>query len=161
MSIAYLSLGSNVGDRIANIRDCIARLDKLGKVLRTSSLYETEPMEFVSQPWFLNCAVSLETALTPHELLVGIQAIEADLGRNRVQNKGPRTIDIDILLFDDLILSEPTLQIPHPAMKRRRFVLEPLSEIAPEAFDRKSKKTAAQMLAELDGAGGQVRRLAL
>jgi 2-amino-4-hydroxy-6-hydroxymethyldihydropteridine diphosphokinase len=159
MSIAYLSLGSNVGDRSANIRDCIARLGNFGKVLKKSSLYETEPMEFVSQPWFLNCAISLETALTPYELLAGLQAIEADLGRNRVLDKGPRTIDIDILLFDDLILTEPKLQIPHPAMSHRRFVLEPLSEIAPDAFDPRSRKTAAQMLAELDGAEGQVRRL--
>jgi 2-amino-4-hydroxy-6-hydroxymethyldihydropteridine diphosphokinase len=159
MSIAYLSLGSNIGDRRANIRDCITRLDKLGKVLRTSSLYETEPVEFVSQPWFLNCAVSLKTSLNPHELLAGIQAIEADLGRNRVLDKGPRTIDIDILLFDDLVVTQPTLKIPHPAIGQRRFVLEPLSEIAPDAFDPRLKKTAAQMLAELDKAGGQVRRL--
>jgi 2-amino-4-hydroxy-6-hydroxymethyldihydropteridine diphosphokinase len=117
-------------------------------------------MEFVSQPWFLNCAVSLETALTPYELLAGIQAIEADLGRNRVLDKGPRTNDIDILLFDDLVVTQSTLKSPHQAMSRRRFVLEPLNEIAPEAFDPRLKKTAAQMLTELDGAEGQVRRLA-
>jgi 2-amino-4-hydroxy-6-hydroxymethyldihydropteridine diphosphokinase len=160
MSIAYLSIGSNLGDRSGNIRDCIADLETLGKVLRASSLFETEPMEFVSQPWFLNCAVSLETALTPYELLTGIQAIEADLGRNRALDKGPRTIDIDILLFDDLIVTQTSLKIPHPAMSRRRFVLEPLREIAPDAFDPQSKKTVAQMLAELDEAGGQVWRLA-
>lgn len=160
MSIVYLSIGSNIGDRGANLRDCITRLDKVGKVLRISSLYETEPMEFVSQPWFLNCVACLETALTPHKLLAGIQAIEADLGRNRVLDKGPRTIDIDILLIDDLVLSDPTLQIPHPAISQRRFVLEPLNEIAPDAFDPRSKKTASQMLAQLDGAGGQVHCLA-
>jgi 2-amino-4-hydroxy-6-hydroxymethyldihydropteridine diphosphokinase len=158
MSVAYLSLGSNLGDREANIRDCVVRLAVLGKVIRASSLFETEPVEFRAQPWFLNCAVQLETDLAPRELLTGIQKIEADLGRNRVVDKGPRTIDIDILLFGDRIVSEPDLHIPHPAMAQRRFVLEPLSEIAPNVVHPKTRKTIADMRAELP-AEGRARRL--
>ena len=159
MSVAYLSLGSNLGDRAANIRECISRLKDCGKVAGISSLYETEPMELLEQPWFLNCAVELETSLSPPELLACIQTVEADLGRNRVVDKGPRTIDVDILLYDDLIVDESALQIPHPAMNQRRFVLEPLSEIAPQVLHPRLGKSAAQMLAELSGTAGQVRRL--
>jgi 2-amino-4-hydroxy-6-hydroxymethyldihydropteridine diphosphokinase len=159
MSVAYLSLGSNLGDRAANIRECISRLKGCGKVAGISSLYETEPMELLEQPWFVNCAVELETSLSPHELLACIQTIEADLGRNRVVDKGPRTIDVDILLYDELIVDEPALQIPHPAMNQRRFVLGPLSEIAPQVLHPRLDKSVAQMLAELRGTSGQVRRL--
>jgi len=159
MSVAYLSLGSNLGDRAANIRECISRLKGCGRVARISSLYETEPMELLEQPWFLNCAVKLETSLSPRELLACIQKIEADLGRNRVVDKGPRTIDVDVLLYDDVIVDDSALKIPHPAMTRRRFVLEPLSEIAPEVLHPLAGKSAQQMLAELKGAKGQVRRL--
>lgn len=159
MSVAYLSLGSNLGDRAANIRECISRLKDCGEVAGISSLYETEPMELLEQPWFVNCAVELQTRLGPHELLACIQIIEADLGRNRVVDKGPRTIDVDILLYDDLVVDEVALQIPHPAMTQRRFVLEPLSEIAPQALHSRSGKSATQMLAELKETVGQVRRL--
>lgn len=159
MSVAYLSLGSNLGDREANIRECIVRLAALGKVIKTSSLFETEPMERQDQPWFLNCAVQLETELSPRELLAGIQKIEAELGRNRVVDKGPRTIDIDILLFDNQIVSDTDLKIPHPAMTRRRFVLEPLSEIAANVVHPRVRKTIAAMRSELPEGEGHVRRL--
>src|SRR5690348_9598885 len=99
MHIAYLSLGSNLGDRTANLQNCIDRLNGIGNVSRVSSFYETEPMELREQPWFLNCVVEVKTNLSPGDLLFAIERIEAQLGRRRDMAKGPRTIDIDILLF--------------------------------------------------------------
>lgn len=128
----YLSLGSNVGDRAANLETAIDRLGTLGKVMAVSSFYETEPVEFAAQPWFLNCAVELDTERRPKQLLAAILDIEKEMGRRRVQKKGPRTLDIDILLFGNSIIKMQGLTIPHPAMHERRFVLEPLAEIAPE-----------------------------
>jgi 2-amino-4-hydroxy-6-hydroxymethyldihydropteridine diphosphokinase len=128
----YLSLGSNVGDRTANLKTAIDRLGTLGKVMAVSSFYETEPVEFAAQPWFLNCAVELDTKKMPKQLLAAILDIEKEMGRRRVQRKGPRTLDIDILLFGSSIIKMPGLTIPHPAMHERRFVLEPLTEIAPD-----------------------------
>ena len=131
-TLVFLSLGSNVGDREANLRDAQKRLGAVGRVTAVSSFYETEPVEFTEQPWFLNCAVALETAQTPQQLMTSILNIEEAMGRRRVQKKGPRSIDIDILLFGDAVLDSPEVTIPHPAMHERRFVLEPLAEIAPE-----------------------------
>jgi 2-amino-4-hydroxy-6-hydroxymethyldihydropteridine diphosphokinase len=155
--LAYLSLGSNVGDRVAHLRDAIARLESIGRVVSVSSFYETEPVEVTDQPWFLNCAVGLETALTAEQLMARLLQIEQKMGRRRIQKKGPRTIDIDILLFDDLILDSPDVTIPHPAMQKRRFVLEPLAEIAAEARHPGVKKTIRELLEELP-AGAIVRR---
>jgi 2-amino-4-hydroxy-6-hydroxymethyldihydropteridine diphosphokinase len=129
----YLSLGSNVGDRAGNLEAAIERLGKLGKVMAVSSFYETEPVEFAAQPWFLNCVVELDTERMPKQLLAAILDIEKEMGRRRIQKKGPRTLDIDILLFGNSIVKMKGLTIPHPAMHERRFVLEPLAEIAPEA----------------------------
>src|SRR5690348_9999164 len=112
MHVAYLSLGSNLGDRAAILKTSIRNLARLGNVRKVSSFYETEPMEVRHQPWFLNCVVELETNLMARNLLVGIQSIEAELGRHRDISKGPRTIDIDILLFDSEIICESDLQIP-------------------------------------------------
>src|SRR6185437_62633 len=127
---AYLSLGSNLGDRAANLQKCIRLLSNLGDVAKISSLYETEPMELREQPWFLNCVVELETQLSARQLLSGIQQIEAKLGRSREIDKGPRTIDIDILLYDSEVIKDNDLEIPHPTMQKRRFVLAPLAEIS-------------------------------
>ncbi len=157
---AYLSLGSNVGDRLANLQHCIRLLSKLGDVAKISSFYETEPMELREQPWFLNCVVELQTDLSARQILSGIQQIEAELGRNRAINKGPRTIDIDILLFDSEIISENDLQIPHSAMHARRFVLAPLVELSPGLMHPLLGKTAKQLLSELGADAGEVRRLA-
>jgi 2-amino-4-hydroxy-6-hydroxymethyldihydropteridine diphosphokinase len=141
----YLSLGSNVGDRAANLRTAINRVSSLGDVMAVSSFYETEPVEFAAQPWFLNCAVELDTEKMPKQLLAGILDIEREMGRRRVQKKGPRTLDIDILLFGNSIIQTKALTIPHPAMQERRFVLEPLAEIAPEARHPVIKRTVREL----------------
>src|SRR5579863_4020252 len=158
-STAYLSLGSNLGNREQSLRDAIARLAKAGKVVQQSSIYETEPVEFTAQPWFLNCVVELETDLTPQRLMAELLAIEQEMGRERTQKKGPRVIDLDILLFGDLVTSSADLTIPHPAMQERRFVLEPLVEIAPQVTHPRLKKTAKELLERLPS-GQSVRQIA-
>ncbi|MBZ5550243.1 MAG: 2-amino-4-hydroxy-6-hydroxymethyldihydropteridine diphosphokinase [Acidobacteriia bacterium] len=156
--LVYLSLGSNVGNRAAHLRAAIERLAEAGTVKARSSLYETEPVDFRDQPWFLNCVVALETGNSPRDLLAHALAIEEGMGRRRTRDKGPRTIDIDILLFEDCVLDEPGLKIPHPAMHERRFVLEPLAEIAAEAVHPVLKETARQLLEALP-TGQSVRRV--
>ena len=143
--IAYLSLGSNLGDREANLRAAIDGLGTLGEVIAVSSFYETEPVEFTAQPWFLNCAVKLDTEKMPKQLLASILHIEQQLGRRRVQKKGPRAIDIDILLFGNSIIETTGLTVPHPAMQERRFVLEPLAEIASDARHPGLKRTIREL----------------
>jgi len=156
--LVYLSLGSNVGDREAQLRDALARLGAAGRVVALSSVYETEPVELTGQPWFLNCAVALETEKSPEELMTAILDIEQEMGRRRVLRKGPRSIDIDILLFGGTIMDSTELTIPHPAMHQRRFVLEPLAEIAPELQHPVLKKTIRELLDALPP-GQAVRRV--
>lgn len=132
--VVYLSLGSNLGDREANLRTAIEKLGKVGTVAAVSSFYETEPVGVTAQPWFLNCAVKLDTEKMPRQLIAAILSIEQSMGRQRKpQQKAPRTIDIDILLFGSSIIEIPSLTIPHPRLHERHFVLEPLAEIAPDA----------------------------
>jgi 2-amino-4-hydroxy-6-hydroxymethyldihydropteridine diphosphokinase len=154
----FLSLGSNVGDREANLNSAISRLGELGKVVRVSFFYETEPVEFTRQPWFLNCAVEFDTDKMPKQLMAAILKIEQAMGRRRVQKKGPRTIDIDILLFGNSVVESPDLTIPHPALHQRRFVLEPLAEIAPELRHPVFKQTVRELRDALP-AGQTVRKI--
>ena len=141
----YLSLGSNLGDRAANLKSAIDRLRAFGEVMAVSSFYETEPIEVIAQPWFLNCAVKFDTEKMPKQLLAGILHLEHEMGRQRKQKKGPRIIDIDILLFGGSIIKLPGLSIPHPAMHERRFVLEPLAEIAGEVRHPVLKKSISEL----------------
>lgn len=154
----YLSLGSNIGDRAANLQSAIEELSRFGKVAAVSSFYETEPVEVTKQPWFLNCAVSLDTARTPGQLLRALLEIERTMGRQRTQQKGPRKIDIDILLFGDSSVNTASLTIPHPAMHERRFVLEPLAEIAPDIRHPLLNKTVQELRDSLPP-GQTVRRV--
>lgn len=156
--LVYLSLGSNIGDREAQLQNAIARLGAAGRVVAVSSFYETEPVEFTQQPRFLNCAIALETSKTPQQLMTAILRIEEEMGRLRVRKKGPRSIDIDIVLFGDAIVDSEDLTIPHPAMHQRRFVLDPLTEIAPDVLHPVLKKTVRELRDALP-AGPTVRKL--
>jgi 2-amino-4-hydroxy-6-hydroxymethyldihydropteridine diphosphokinase len=145
--VIYLSLGSNVGDRPENLRGAIVALAKAGvEVLRVSSVYETQPVDYLDQAWFLNMALEAETELGALELLHALREIEAQMGSQKLIAKGPRLIDMDILLYGDQVIDTPELQVPHPRMHLRRFVLEPLAEIAPDVRHPVSRLSATEML---------------
>jgi 2-amino-4-hydroxy-6-hydroxymethyldihydropteridine diphosphokinase len=152
LKTAYLSLGSNVGDREAHLRHALERLEAADvHVAAKSQVYETEPQDLAGQPWFLNLAAEVETDLFPMQLLSRIQKIERDLGRQRLRAGGPRTADIDILFYGRFVIDTPQLVVPHPRLHLRRFVLEPLSEIASDLRHPVLRKTVREMLAELQG----------
>ncbi len=165
MPTAYIALGSNLGDRTQALSSSIIQLSSLGRVAALSSLYETEPVGYHDQPAFLNAVVALETQLEPLPLLRGLLAIERQLGRDRSQgpSKGPRTLDLDLLLMGDWIVAGGELSLPHPALAQRRFVLAPLAEIAPELRHPETNLAMADLLALLPDEGenrvSAVRRL--
>ena len=155
MQIAYIGMGGNLaswaGEPEATLTAAAHRLDSLGRVVRRSSLYSTAPVGFAEQPRFVNAVVALETELAPQLLLDGLLTIEQEFGRERTASSqnGPRTLDLDILLFGDLEISEPELEIPHPRLTKRAFVLIPLHEIAPQAVIPGLAKTVQRLLASL------------
>jgi len=147
MKTAYLGLGSNMGDREANLRACIERLQAPDlRVLRVSPVYETEPVDYTGQRWFLNLVVEAGTSLFPMQLLARTARIERALGRVRAVPKGPRTIDIDILLYSKAVVRSEALEIPHPRMSERRFVLAPLADLAPDLRHPVTHRRVSEML---------------
>jgi len=155
MVIVYLSLGGNMGNREANLTQAIEQIEAGGvSITRLSSVYETEPVGLRDQPWFLNLVCEGETSLSPIDLLDMLQAIEREMGRVRTVRWGPRPIDVDILLYGDLILDSRRLTIPHRLMADRAFVLVPLVEIAPDAVHPGLKATARELLSRIEPASG-------
>jgi len=155
----YLSLGSNLGDRAANIERALTRLGEEDvRIVRGSSFYQTEPVELRQQGWFLNIAAEAETELMPRQMLRVIRNIERELGRKRIVRSGPRTIDIDILLFGENRVNAAELEIPHPRMTERRFVLVPMVEIAPAVRHPVLRSTMTELLAATDDRS-HVRRM--
>ena len=153
---AYIALGSNLGDREGTLRSAIDALRQLGSVDAISSFYETAPVGLVEQPDFLNAVIALRTALPPQELMAALLRIEQQHGRDRSVSvpKGPRTLDLDLLSYGDVVMETPTLTLPHPSLAERRFVLVPLTEFAPQWRHPVSGKTAANLLTELSQHGG-------
>jgi len=129
----YLCLGSNLGERAENLEQAIAALAGAGvRVRRRSAIYETEPVDFLDQPVFLNCVLEAETSLPPSQLLKALQGIERQMGSKKLIARGPRLIDLDVIFYASLALRTPEIEIPHPRMGERRFVLVPLAELAPK-----------------------------
>lgn len=157
MKTIYLGLGSNIGDREANLAEAVGRLGAADlKVIRVSPIYETEPVDYTDQRWFLNQVVEAETTLFPVMLLSRVGRIERELGRVRRVPKGPRIIDIDILLYGRTVVRMADLEIPHPRMGERRFVLAPLADLAPELMHPVTHQTIRRML---EAAPPQIARL--
>lgn len=150
MKTVYIALGSNLGDRVENLllaRERIASPHV--RLTRASSIYETAPRDILDQPWFLNQVVAAETTLFPRQLLARLLRIEREMGRQRVIAKGPRVIDLDILLFGDAVIHTAGLEVPHPRMAERRFVLEPLAELAPALRPPRGNRTVQEMLTKV------------
>jgi 2-amino-4-hydroxy-6-hydroxymethyldihydropteridine diphosphokinase len=154
----YLSLGSNRGDRVVNLRRAMEQLNHAGvKVERVSSFYKSEPVDFGPQAWFLNCVIEASTELMPMKLLKAVKSVEWTLGRRPGVNKGPRPIDIDILLYENVVVRTAALTIPHERMNERRFVLVPLQELAPATRHPVSRRTVSEMLKDSPGLSQVVR----
>jgi len=152
--LCYIALGSNLGDRHANLRQAIKLLGQTAsvRVLRVSSFHETEPVGGPPQGKYINAVAEVETELSPHALLSELHSVERQLARTRDIRWGPRTIDLDIILMGDLVVQEPSLVIPHPRMHEREFVLRPLCELAPGALHPKLHRTVAELLEALANA---------
>jgi len=145
---AYLALGTNLGNRLGNLRAALTALASQVRIMAKSRIYETQPWGFTDQPAFLNIAVRIETDLSPAALLTFLKKLEADLGRTPTFRNGPRLIDLDILFYNNLILNPPPLVIPHPRLHERAFVLVPLADVGAEVVHPLFKKSVAELLSE-------------
>jgi 2-amino-4-hydroxy-6-hydroxymethyldihydropteridine diphosphokinase len=151
MKTVYVSLGSNVGDRERQIAAAIHALGARGiRITRQSSIYSTEPVDVAAQGWFLNCVLEIETDLMPRQLLRAFKEIENELGRRHTIRRGPRVIDLDLLLYGTSVISTPDLEVPHPRMTQRRFVLVPLAEIAPALRHPVENRSMEELLGETE-----------
>jgi 2-amino-4-hydroxy-6-hydroxymethyldihydropteridine diphosphokinase len=148
MTIVYLGLGSNIGDKEASINKAITMITRAGDVKRVSPLYLTEPVGDIEQEWFLNCVVEVETDKDPEALLSSLQIIEKKLGKKKTVKNGPRTMDIDILLYGNQIMNLKDLVIPHPRLHQRLFVLQPMMDLNPDFVHPVLKKTIRELSAE-------------
>lgn len=149
----YIALGTNIGDRAENMQQALKELESIMQVEERSPIYETPPWGLVDQPDFLNQVVRGETELSPVELIKALKEIESEMGRVPTIRYGPRLIDLDLLLYDDLVFETEKLSIPHPRMRGRAFVLVPLADLAPEIIHPVYGETVIEMLAEVDPAG--------
>ena len=154
MATAYIAMGANLGDRGETLRQAAHRLTALGRIAAVSSLYETEPIGYVAQPSFLNAVVAMETTLAPADILAALLDIERDLGRTRTFPNAPRTLDLDLLLVDDTVLTGDELTLPHPRLHERSFVLTPLAEIAPEMMHPILRRSISDLLFTLPDRSG-------
>jgi 2-amino-4-hydroxy-6-hydroxymethyldihydropteridine diphosphokinase len=151
---AYIGMGANLGDRLATLNDAVDRLSAFGMVRAVSSVYETDPMGMLDQPPFLNAAAGMRTSFPPEQLMAGLLQIERDLGRVRTVRNAPRTIDLDLLLYDGAVIETADLTVPHPALHERAFVLVPLAEIAPHAEHPVLGVSIHELLGRLEPAEG-------
>jgi len=148
MTVVYLGLGSNMGNKEDQIKAAISRLSQIGKVIKVSSLYLTEPVGVTDQDWFLNCVIEIETDVEPKTLLTSLKAIERKLGRIKTMKNGPRCIDIDILFYGNEVVQTKNLIIPHPQIQNRLFVLQPMMDLNPCLMHPVLQKTIQELYEE-------------